>query len=99
MENREYLNALFDIYKDLLTNIEQETFISYYVEDLSLNEIAINRGVSKSSVGKTLNNALEKLHNYETTLHNFETRNALNNILLKNDISSIKKDILNILAK
>jgi len=40
MENREYLNSLFDIYKDLLTPTEQETFINYYEEDLSLSEIA-----------------------------------------------------------
>ena len=61
MENREYLNNLFDIYKNLLTKIEQETFINYYGEDLTLSEIAENRGISKSSVGKTLNNVEDKL--------------------------------------
>ena len=65
MENREYLNNLFDIYKNLLTKIEQETFINYYGEDLTLSEIAENRGISKSSVGKTLNNVEDKLKQYE----------------------------------
>lgn len=71
MENREYLNNLFDIYKNLLTKIEQETFINYYGEDLTLSEIAENRGISKSSVGKTLNNVEDKLKQYEESLKNF----------------------------
>lgn len=71
MENREYLNNLFDIYKNLLTKIEQETFINYYGEDLTLSEIAENRGISKSSVGKTLNNVEDKLKQYEESLKIF----------------------------
>ena len=46
MENREYLNNLFDIYKNLLTEVEQVTFINYYHEDLTLSEIAENRNIS-----------------------------------------------------
>ena len=49
MENREYLNSLFDIYAYLLTKTEQETFEDYYMEDLSLQEIADNKNISKSS--------------------------------------------------
>lgn len=68
MENREYLNSLFDIYRELLTEVEAYTFESYYMEDLSLSEIADNRGISKSSVGKTLNSGVEKLLNFEEKL-------------------------------
>jgi len=93
MENREYLNSLFDIYKDLLTPTEQETFINYYEEDLSLSEIAEIRKVSKSSVGKTLTTAEEKLKEYEKLLKVYSTRNKLINILYKEDINEIKKDI------
>lgn len=32
MENREYLNNLFDIYKNLLTKIEQETLSTIMVK-------------------------------------------------------------------
>ena len=61
MENREYLNALFDIYYKLLTKTEQETFRDYYREDLSLKEIADNKNITRSSVGKTLKSATNKL--------------------------------------
>ncbi len=68
MENREYLNSLFDIYKELLTKKEQETFISYYMDDLSLSEIAENNNISKASVSKTLKQAENKLKHYEDVL-------------------------------
>ena len=93
MENREYLNNLFDIYKNLLTKIEQETFINYYGEDLTLSEIAENRGISKSSVGKTLNNVEDKLKQYEQYLKIFYFKNDLKEILELNDINKIKKKI------
>ena len=97
MENREYLNSLFDIYKDLLTSIEQETFINYYEEDLSLSEIADIRNISKSSVGKTLTNAEEKLKEYESKLKVYYTKIKLSNILDKENINEIKKDISEII--
>ena len=93
MENREYLNSLFDIYKDLLTKTEQETFAYYYIEDLSLQEIADNKNISKSSVGKTLKSAIEKLEEYETILHNYETKTKIEEILLESDINKIKEKI------
>ena len=83
MENREYLNSLFDIYKELLTKTEQLTFMDYYVEDLSLQEIADNRNISKSSAGKTLKSAIEKLEEYESKLH-IEKKNAQIKQALKN---------------
>lgn len=85
MENREYLNSLFDIYKELLTNIEQVTFNDYYIEDLSLQEIADNRNISKSSVGKTLKSATEKLLDYEKKLHNLERKNKITEAINNNN--------------
>ncbi|MCI8671016.1 MAG: hypothetical protein HFI36_03135 [Bacilli bacterium] len=97
MENREYLNNLFDIYKNLLTKIEQETFINYYGEDLTLSEIAENRGISKSSVGKTLNNVEDKLKQYEESLKIFSFKNDLKEILELNDINKIKNKLKNLI--
>lgn len=99
MENREYLCTLFDIYKDLLTETERETFISYYMEDLSLSEIAENRGISKSSVGKTLNGAEEKLKEYENILNNEQIKKELNNLLGENNIDSLKARLTKIINK
>ena len=61
MESREYFNSLFDIYKELLTKKEQDAFKEHYVEDLSMQEIADNQNVSKSSVGMTIKRAEQKL--------------------------------------
>ena len=99
MENREYLSSLFDIYKELLTKTEQETFISYYIEDLSLSEIAENRGISKSSVGKTLSGAEEKLKEYESVLNKEQIKKELNNLLEENDINNLKKRLTIIIDK
>ena len=99
MENREYLSGLFDIYKDLLTSTEQETFISYYMEDLSLSEIAENRGISKSSVGKTLSQAEEKLKEYESIIGKDQIKKELENLLEESDITNLKKRITKIIDK
>lgn len=93
MENREYLNSLFDIYKDLLTKIEQDTFMDYYAEDLSLQEIADNRNISKSSVGKTLKSATEKLEEYERILHIEKKKNQIKEALQRKDYAKIAKII------
>ncbi len=97
MENRDYLNNLFDIYKDLLTDIEKLTFINYYMEDLSLSEIALNRGITKSSVGKTLNQVENKLKDYEDKLKVFKTKLELTNLLEKKDIKDIKERLTKII--
>ncbi len=99
MENREYLCTLFDIYKELLTSTEQETFISYYIEDLSLSEIAENRKISKSSVGKTLSQAEEKLKEYESIIGKEQIKKELENLLEESNITNIKKRITKIIDK
>lgn len=97
MENREYLCCLFDFYKDLLTITEQETFINYYMEDLSLSEIAENRNISKSSVGKTLKQAEDKLKEYERIINKEKIYKELKDLLNENDINSLKKRLTKII--
>jgi len=97
MENREYLCSLFDIYKELLTKTEQDTFINYYEEDLSLSEIAENRGISKSSVGKTLSGAEAKLEEYESILKIKELKQELSSILTEEDIKKLKSRLTKII--
>ena len=68
MKEREYLIELYETYKELLTKKQQMYFESYYYEDLSLNEIAINNGVSKALVSKNINNTINKLKIFEEKL-------------------------------
>ena len=54
MEERNYLITLFEYYKSLLTLKQQEYFIDYYFDNLTMEEIAINDNVSKNAVSKQI---------------------------------------------
>ncbi len=95
MENREYLNSLFDIYKELLTMKEQQAFSEHYIEDLSMQEIADNLNVSKSNIGMIVKRAEQKLIDYETKLHILEKNNKIKEALLKKEYKLIEKIIDN----
>ena len=91
MENREYLNSLFDIYKELLTKKKQEAFSEHFIEDLSMQEIADNQNVSKSNIGMTVKRAEQKLKEYESKLHILEKNNKIKEALLNKDYKKIEK--------
>ena len=93
MENREYLNSLFDIYKELLTNKEQQAFSEHYIEDLSMQEIADNPNVSKSNIGMIVKRAEQKLKDYESKLHILEKNNKIKEALITKKYNLIEKII------
>ena len=93
MENREYLNSLFDIYKELLTNKEQPAFSEHYIEDLSMQEIADNLNVSKSNIGMIVKRAEQKLKDYESKLHILEKNNKIKEALITKKYNLIEKII------
>lgn len=70
-KTQEYIhyNDLFDLYGNLLNEREREIFTLFYEEDLSLQEIADEREVSKSAIGKTIQVVNKKLEDYESKLH------------------------------
>lgn len=68
MDDFLYYNELYTFYNELLTDREREYFSNYYLENLSLNEIALNFKVSKQAVSLMLNNIRIKLDNYEEIL-------------------------------
>ena len=63
---------LFDTYGALLTDVQREMCEQYYLYDLSLSEIAEEKGVSKQSVSDTLKKSRELLDYYEEKLHHNE---------------------------
>lgn len=63
-----YYNKLFDTYGNLLNEREKEIFILFYEEDLSLQEIANVRKVSKSAIGSAITTINKKLDAYEKKL-------------------------------
>jgi len=95
MESREYFNSLFDIYKELLTKKEQDAFKEHYVEDLSMQEIADNQNVSKSSVGMTIKRAEQKLEDYEHKLHILKKNIQIKEAIQSQNYSAIEQIIDN----
>ena len=68
MKERIYLNNLYDIYGELLDSKKKEYFEMYYFDNLSLQEISDNLGVSRNAIFKQIKNAEAKLLFYEEKL-------------------------------
>lgn len=79
MKDSIYITQLFDYYGKLLTDKQREYFTDYYIENLSLSEIAENYDVSRNAVFKQIKEAENKLRFYEENLN-----------LLKNSIEISK---------
>ena len=62
MEEFVYYNSLYDIYGELLTEKEKDSFIAYYQENYSLAEIADLKKVSRNAVFKTVKTVIDKLN-------------------------------------
>ncbi len=74
-ERGEYLHfmRLWDIYSPLLTPHQREITDLYFNCDLSLAEIAEERGVSRQSVSDCLNKTRRQMEEYENKLHFLRT--------------------------
>ena len=59
---------LLELYGSLLTMRQKEALTLYYEDDLSLAEIAENRGISRQGVMELVRNGREQLSRYEETL-------------------------------
>lgn len=68
-EKKEWLNQLFDLYGELLTEKQKSYFKLYYFEDYSLQEIAEVFEVTRNAVFDHLKKAEEHLLSYENKLH------------------------------
>ncbi len=93
MEEVVHFNELYDLYRELLTDRQREIFEYYFFDNLTLEEIASNDGVSKSSVAKTIKQVKETLEDLERKLHSLDYRNKV-----KKEFEN-EPDILNRLAK
>lgn len=68
MKDLKYLQ-LWDAYGPLLTDAQREICEKYYMYDLSLSEIAEEKGVSKQAVSDALKTSRDLLDFYEEKLH------------------------------
>ena len=95
--NRLDLIETYDMYESLLTDKEKEIFNLYYEEDLTLEEISDNLGITKSAVSKTLKVTEKKLLNFEEKLHKLELKNTLKSIIKDDNLDNIKERITKII--
>lgn len=91
-----YYNALFDLYGNLLNEREKEIYHLFYEEDLSLQEIAEIRGISKSAVGGAITTLTKKLQEYEKKLRFLEKVRSLKEVALEVTDVCLKEKILKI---
>ena len=68
LEKREIASRLYEAYQSLLTPSQRQLFEDYYVYDLSLSEIAENRGITRSAASDSLKKGLAKMRSYEKKL-------------------------------
>ena len=92
-----YYNALFDLYGNLLNEREREIYHLFYEEDLSLQEIAEIRGISKSAVGSAITTLTKKLQEYEKKLGFLKQVQSLKEIVSKISDENLQEKILKIL--
>ncbi len=93
MEKFVYYARLYDCYGELLSENEKDTFSSYYEENLSMQEIADLKKISKSAVGSTLKKTEMKLATFERVLHLEAKRQQLSKILAKIKDENLKKEL------
>lgn len=95
MDKNTKIIILYDYYKKLLNEKEQNYFENYYFENLTLQEISENMKVSRNNIHKTLKNIEKKLINYESRLELFSKNKKLEKIISELDnkelIEKIKK--------
>ena len=86
LEKKNYYNYLYQYYGSLFTSKQQEMFESYYVDDFSLSEIALNLNVSRNAVWDTIKKVIDKLEEYEEKLKLYN-----NDLILSKKLDELKK--------
>ncbi len=97
MSDRFLLVKLFDAYDVLLTENQRKIFDLYYLQDISLGEIAENMSISRQAVHDLLKRTEKILIKYESLLHLNQRFGLLLGIIEDLEASPLSKD--DILAK
>ncbi len=88
--------ALYDIYRELLTDKQRQYFEDYYFEDLSISEIADNRDVSRNAVFDQIKRVTLILNDYERKLKWLSKTKQISNLVMP---QVLKDEIINILKE
>lgn len=91
IEKTQRINDLLDVYKELLTNKQQEIMDMYFLYDLSLSEIAQEFKISRAAVFDLIKRTAKILENYEEKIHWIEKRNQILEIIQDLDENTKRK--------
>ena len=92
-----YLNELFDLYGELLSDTQIKYFKDYYFDNLSYGEIADKYNVSRNAIFKQLKIGVDKLNKYEKTIGLYEKNKKLVEIIKEIEDKKIKEKLNNLL--
>ena len=77
LEKRVYYIELLRLYGDLLSPTQKEILEDYLDCDLSLSEIADNRGISRAAVDDAIKKGMKKLDAFENALQLIEKKDKI----------------------
>ncbi len=92
IEEFEYINKLYELYKNLLTPRQIEIMDKYYLYNLSLSEIADILHISRTAISDALNHAKNNLFEYENKLKLNEKYSNLNKLLDEENLDEEVKE-------
>ncbi len=96
MEKFVYLNELYDLYGDLLTEKQKKYFEDYYFNNLSYGEMSLKYGVSRNAIYHQLQLIEKKLNFFEEKLKLYIKKQKINDIIKlidNNDAKRILEDL------
>ena len=85
LEKTERVNDLIDLYGSLLTENQLNILELYYMEDLSLKEIAEELGVSRNAIHDSLKRSINILEEYDSKLNLLQKDEIKNELLQRID--------------
>ncbi len=91
MDDLGYKTMLYDFYGNMMTQRQKEVYEEYYLNDLSLGEIAQKLNISRAAVHDNIKRSEKALVNYEQSLgliHQFQE----NQILLEKILELTKEE-------
>lgn len=94
MKKEVYLTILFDYYEKLLTEKDKECFKNYYFENLSLQEISENTGLSRNAIHKRLKKVEEELIDFEEKLNLYKKEEQILSLIMDEDLRKKISEIL-----
>lgn len=96
LEQRNFINNLFDIYGALLSSHQQNIFVMYYHDDLSYQEIASQLSISRAAVHDTIRRSVVQLEHYESVIGMCDYRRKVEELLTK--VRQVNNKDVNILV-